>query len=397
MTMRQMPKLSRRVFVRRVATSLGALAVPILTEGYLAAQWRGRDKASGPPVPEGVYLDANENPLGPSPVAAAAARDIVASGGRYLRYLSVELVNAFAAQEGLHPEYVVAFPGSSEPLNYTILSHTSPERSLVTADPGYEAAFRAGQATGARIVQVPLTPTYEHDAKAMIAQAPDAGVIYICNPNNPTGTLTSLESIDYLVAHKPKDAVVLVDEAYIHYSDATSSIRLVAQDKDVIVLRTFSKLYGLAGLRCGFAIGRPDLLARFRNFGKNLLPITSVVAAKASLEDRSLVAFRKKIVTEIRSETFGWLRANNYPFIPSVTNFFLVDTRRPGQSVMDLMSDHNVFIGRVWPILPTWVRITVGTKEEMLKFRAAFKQAMESPLTARVRTSPHIPWTEFLS
>jgi histidinol-phosphate aminotransferase len=370
-------KYSRRSFVQGMAASLGALAIPSLTEVSLAAQWRGKDKASGPPVQGGVYIDANENPLGPSPAAVATAKDVVASGGRYLRYLSVELVKTFAAQEELPSDYVIAFPGSAEPLNYAVLSYTSPQRSLVLANPGYEPPSLAAQLTGARIIQVPLTANYEHDTKAMIAQAPDAGVIYICNPNNPTGTITSPESIEYVLANKPKDALVLIDEAYIHYTNTPSSIRLVAQDKDVIVLRTFSKIYGMAGLRCGFAVGRPDLLAKLHN-PKTLLPITSAVAAKVSLEDKSLVPQRKQIITGIREETFSWLRENGYNFIPSATNFFLVDTTHPGQSIMDLMSDHKVYIGRVWPVLPTWVRITIGTREEMQRFRTAFKQVLDS-------------------
>ena len=112
------------------------------------------------------------------------------------------------------------------------------------------------------MVNVPLTRTYAHDVRAMLAAAPDAGVFYICTPNNPTGTLTSHDDVEYLLAHKPKGSVVLVDEAYIHFCDAPSTIDLVKAGKDIIVLRTFSKLYGMAGLRCGFALGRPDLLAK---------------------------------------------------------------------------------------------------------------------------------------
>lgn len=375
-------KPSRRSFMQWMAVSAGALSIPLLTEQELAAQWRGKDKAAGPPVSGGVYLDANENPLGPSPAATAAAQNVVASGGRYYRYFTTELVRTFAEQEGLKPEYVVTYPGSNEPLNYSILSYTSPKRSLVTADPGYEAAFRAAEAAGARVVQVPLTANHEHDVRAMIAQAPDAGVIYICNPNNPTGTVTSYQAIEYALAHKPQDAVVLVDEAYIHYTNEKSAIGLVAQDKDVIVLRTFSKIYGMAGLRCGFVIGRPDLLAKLKNFGKVLVPITAAVAAKASLDDPTLVPQRRKIVADIRQETFHWLRQNNYSFIPSATNCFLVDGKRPAQETMDLMSDRKVFIGRSWPALPTWVRITIGTREEMLKFRAAFQEVANLPASS---------------
>ena len=129
-------------------------------------------------------------------------------------------------------------------------------------------------------MKVPLTSTYAHDVKAMLAAAPDAGMFYICTPNNPTGTLTSHSDIEFLLANKPKDSILLVDEAYIHFSDATTALDLVKADKDVIVLRTFSKIYGMAGLRCGFAIARPDLLEKMGAFsGWSAMPITAVAAA----------------------------------------------------------------------------------------------------------------------
>jgi len=378
-------QFSRRSFLHSMATSIGVLAVPALTEGRLMGQFRGHDKAEGPPVVNGVYLDANENPLGPSPASIRAAQDIVPSGGRYYRYLTNQLVKTFASQEGLKPEYIVAYPGSSVPLSQAIVSYTSPQRSFVTVDPGYDGASRVAEAIGSKVVKVPLTSAFEHDVEAMIAQGPDAGILYVCNPNNPTGTITSREKIDYLLAHKPKDAIVIVDEAYIHYTSEKSAIDLVRSDQDVIVLRTFSKIYGMAGMRCGLAIARPDLLAKLGRFGRVLLPIPSVAAAKASLDDQSLIPARKKEVADVREETFDWLRSHHYSFIPSVTNFFQLDTKRPGQDVIDLMSDHQVYIGRVWPIMPTWVRITIGTRPEMERFKAAFQQVIETPATAMGR------------
>ena len=153
----------------------------------------------------------------------------------------------------------------------------------------------AAERAGARVVKVPLTKTYAHDVRAMIAAAPDAGVFYICTPNNPTGTLTSHSDIEYLLENKPKGSIVLVDEAYIHFCDAPSAIDLVKAGQDLIVLRTFSKLYGMAGLRCGFAIARPDLVERIENYGGgNPMPVTAMAAASASLKDPQLVPERKR-------------------------------------------------------------------------------------------------------
>ena len=211
----------------------------------------------------------------------------------------------------------------------------------------------------------------------MIAAAPDAGLFYICNPNNPTGTLTPHADIEYLVENKPKGSVVMVDEAYIHFCDAPSTIELVKAGKDVIVLRTFSKAYGMAGLRCGFAIAPPGLMEKIMNgAGWNFMPVTAVAAASASLKDPALVPERKRINAAVRQETFEWLDRNGYSYTRSESNCFLLETKRPGKEVIDAMAEQNVFIGRIWPVMPTWVRITVGTREEMLQFQAAYQKVM---------------------
>ena len=205
----------------------------------------------------------------------------------------------------------------------------------------------------------------------MVAADPNAGVIYICNPNNPTGTLTSRADIEWALANKPAGSILLLDEAYIHFSDATPCTDLVAQDKELIILRTFSKLYGMAGLRAGAAIGRPDLLEKVRGYGYEMMPITGMAGADTSLKVKTLVAERKKKMGDVREETFAFLSKNNITFVPSVSNCFMMDTKRPGMQFVKAMQGENVFIGRVWPVWPTWARVTVGTKEEMAKFQAA--------------------------
>jgi len=305
-----------------------------------------------------------------------------------------DLIALFSQMEAVKPEYVRVFPGSSGPLHYTVLAYTSPQASYVTADPGFESGMHAAEVAGARVVKVPLTKMYAHDVKAMLAAAPDAGVFYICTPNNPTGTLTSHSDIEYLLENKPKKSILLVDEAYIHFSDAPSAIDLVKADKDVILLRTFSKIYGMAGLRCGLAIARPDLLARIDQYaGWNAMPITAVAAATASLRDPRLVSERKRINGSIREDTFHWFDQHGYSYIPSQSNCFMLDTKRPAKEVIDGMAHQNVYIGRVWPALPTHVRITVGTHDEMARFQTAFQSVMQQsathPLAPRRRVRPH--------
>src|SRR5450432_527258 len=366
---------SRRSFLKLSATAATMAGFRMFSEPMLAHAARHHM----PTHPkDAILLDSNENPLGPSAGAREAMSAIIPDGGRYRDELSDELIQLFAQQEGLKTDYIRLYAGSTEPLHYTVLTYTSPARSYVTADPGVEAGMFMSKVSGARVVAVPLTKTYAHDVHAMLESAPDAGVFYICNPNNPTGTLTPHSEIEYLVENKPKGAVVLIDEAYLHFSDAPTTLDLVKADKDVIVLRTFSKVYGLAGIRCGFAIGRPDLLDRLDNFGGNFMPITAVVAATASLKDPQLAAERKRINASVRSETFQWLDRNGYTYIPSQSNCFMLDTKRPAKTIVTAMAQQNVMIGRVWPVMPNWTRITVGTHEEMAHFQTAFKKAMDT-------------------
>jgi histidinol-phosphate aminotransferase len=302
---------------------------------------------------------------------------MVSDGGRYNDDLTQDLQEIFAEMAGLKPEYVRVYPGSSAPLCYSVVAFTSPKKSYVTADPGYEAGMFTAAVSGARVVKVALTKNYAHDVKAMLAQAPDAGLFYVCTPNNPTGTMTSHSDIEYLVENKPKGSVVLVDEAYIHFSDGTTAMDLVKADKDVIVLRTFSKTYGMAGLRCGFAVAKPDLQEKIGGYGGwNAMPITAVAAATASLKDAQLVPERKRINAVVREQTFQWLDKNGYAYIPSQSNCFMLDTKHVAKDVIAAMAKQSVFIGRVWPVMPTWVRITVGTQPEMERFQAAFQRVM---------------------
>jgi histidinol-phosphate aminotransferase len=385
---------SRRGFLQLSAGTMAALGSGISGEALLAAAARAASLPHGPFPKDAVIIDANENPLGPASVARDAIAEISSNSGRYQYWLTEDLVKQFAAQEGLNPEYVRAFPGSGEPLHFTVLAFTSTSRSYVTAEPGYEAGMHAAKVAGAPVVKVPLTSAYAHDVKAMLAAGPDAGVFYVCTPNNPTGTLTSHSDIEYLVEHQPKGSVVLVDEAYIHFSDARSALDLVKADKDVVVLRTFSKIYGMAGLRCGLAIGRPDLIEKTASYsGWNSLPVTAVAAAITSLNDASIVPERKKINASVRSNTFAWLELHGYSFTPSVSNCFMLDTKRPTKEIIEGMAARNVFIGRAWPVWPTHVRITVGTKPEMEKFQAAFQEVMTAKSASIVVPKSPSLWT----
>ena len=362
---------SRRAFGRIAAVIAGAGALPFYNEPALAQLSAVRNMP-----PDAVKINANENPLGPCTEARAAIQAILPNGGRYMYEETFSMQETMAEMESLKPSYVHPYAGSSAPLHQAVLAFTSPTKPFVTADPGYEAGERAAKFVGSKVVRVPLTKTYAHDVKAMAAADPNAGVIYVCNPNNPTGTLTPREDIEWLLENKPAGSILLLDEAYIHIAGAKMCSDLVAKDKDIVILRTFSKIYGMAGLRAGAAMGRPDLLQKIQGYSAGALPITGMVAATASLKSKGLVPERRKIIAGVRENVFEFLDKHNFQYGPSVSNKFMVNVKRPGGEIIDALRKEKIYIGRVWPSWPTYVRVSVGTQDEMNKFKTAFLKVM---------------------
>lgn len=367
---------SRRDLLRWSALLTTGASLPFFNEAALAQDIR----AIGTIPVDAVKINANENPMGPCPAAIEAMRAVLSQGGRYLFNHTYEFMDTMAASEGVPSTHVLPFPGSSEPLHRAVLAFTSPTRPLVTADPGYEAPERAARFIGAKVIQVPLRKDFSHDPQGMVNADPNAGVIYICNPNNPTGTVTRREDIEYILANKPKDCLLLLDEAYIHFATTgTPASDLVASDKDVMILRTFSKLYGMAGLRAGAALARPDLLEKLKGYGGlGIMPATGMAGATASMKEKGLVPERKRMIAEIREDVCGWMQKKGYAFLPTEANMIMVDCKRPGKEMSKAMLAQKVAIGRSWPSLPTHVRVTVGTRDEMAKFKTAFERVMDA-------------------
>jgi len=363
--------VSRRSFGKIASFLAAGVSLPFSGEMAMA-------QASRVDAPPGaVMINANENPMGPCKEALEALHAIAAQGGRYLFSEGTRVQQLLADQEGLKTDYVRVYSGSSAPLHQTVLAFCSPERSLVMGDPGYEAGATAAEVAGATTIRIPLRPDYSHDVRAMAA-VKNAGVFYIANPNNPTGTVTSKADIEWLLANKPAGSILMLDEAYMHIApNRQFNSALAAADRDIVILRTFSKVYGMAGLRAGAVLARPDLIRKLDRFSNNgMLPITGMAAAAASLQVKSLVADRSRIIGGIREETFAYLEQKKLRYVPSVTNCFMVDTGRPTRDVITAMQKENVYIGRPWPVWPTHVRVTVGTREEMEKFKTAFSRVL---------------------
>src|ERR1700722_4868231 len=287
-------ELLDRGFTRRhiARISLGAAAVlPFFHEFAMAQDAQpgalargGRDPRKF--APDVVRITSNENPMGPSKQGLEAIAQVAPRAWRYGPLGDNNDFEALlASTEDVPQDHVIPYPGSGTPLANLVPAFASPTRSWVMASPGYGNG--ASRGIGNKVVQVPLRKDYSHDVEAMIKADPNAGAYYICNPNNPTGTLTSRKDFEYILANKKKDAVLVIDEAYVHFAGPEAmSTELVRQEKDVVVLRTFSKIYGMAGLRAGALYGRPDLLQKVADYGRgDNLPVTATACAAASMKN----------------------------------------------------------------------------------------------------------------
>lgn len=322
-------------------------------------------------------IGANECWTGPLMPGQIAAQKMVEHGNRYSpKDERGDFIKAVMAVEGVPYDHVAPWPGSSDPLSRAVVSYCSPTRGLVTADPTFELAGRTAEWLGAPVKRVPLTKDFRHDVKAMLAADPDAGLYYICTPNNPTGTITPLEDIEWLILHKPEGSMVLVDEAYTHFAGVPVASSFATRYKDVIVMRTFSKIFGMAGLRMGFIMTQPANIAKMMRYDRGMqsgaLPLPSLACATASLTAATLIAQRKAEMEAARGFTLDHLKKRGLTVVPTNANMIMIDWKtNPAAQVQAAFRTQSVEIGRSWPIWPTVSRITVGSMEDMQNFAIA--------------------------
>ena len=324
-----------------------------------------------------VRINANECWTGPLAPGAAAAAAIIASSNRYAPHDERgDFLRAVAMVEGVPLDHIAPWPGSSDPLCRAVVTFCSPTRGLVTADPTFELAGRTAEWLGAPVKRVPLTRDFSHDVRAMLAADPTAGLYYICTPNNPTGTITPLEDIEWLIANKPTGSIVLVDEAYTHFAGVPTASYMVSAGKSVIVMRTFSKIFGMAGMRMGYIMTQPEIIAKLMRYDGGMqsgaLPLPSLACATASLTASDLIAARRKEMQEARGLALDHLKKRGLTVLPTQANMFMVDWKsRSAKEMQAAFRSQSVEIGRSWPIWPTISRVTVGSMSEMSAFCAA--------------------------
>jgi histidinol-phosphate aminotransferase len=366
--------ITRRGFARHL--SCLATAVPFLSEASLAQHARG-DIAHRSDM---VWLDANENPEGPPQSALDAIVQGAASTARYHFDEFGAFTEALARSEDLSPEQVLFGIGSSEVINAAICAFTSASRPMISAIPTFEIPIALARSLGHKVMQVSLSSDWAFPVKQLAEEAAKAGggLIYICNPNNPTASLTSKTDIAWLVQNLPPNTILLLDEAYVHFAQPSkieSAIKYVRRDQNVVVTRTFSKIYGLAGARAGFGCARPDLIRQMAQFKDNIIPILGLRAAMAALgESATLVPRRRETVARLRTDLCAWLRQKNFPYIEPNANFIMIDIGRDVRTFGAAMFRKGVAVGRPFPPLNQMLRVTIGTETEMARFRDAFWQ-----------------------
>ena len=288
-----------------------------------------------------------------------------------------------AKLHGVGADHVLAGDGSSEILKIAAAAFTGPGKPAVTADPTFEALARYASKGGAPVVKVPLTADYRHDVPALLKAAAGGGLVYVCNPNNPTATITPKAQVRELIAQAPagaNGAIILVDEAYHHYADSgdyETVIPLVHDHPNLIVARTFSKIHGMAGLRLGYAVAQPATLARLRDQQAwDSLNILVVVAARASLQDAEHLEKSRRL----NRETRNWLRSSveksGYKLLPSETNFVMIDLKKDVGPVIEALKGRGVEVGRRFAAMPECLRVTIGTRPQMEAFLRAFRGVM---------------------
>src|SRR6266478_8868157 len=366
--------ISRRKFTQLLG--LGAAAAVVRPAFSFAAE----------PVPKSmmvkgvVRLSANENPYGPSPKALKAMNDAFNLSCRYPDEHNDLLIDALAKLNGVNRDQILLGDGSGEILKLCAETFTGPKQgTLVVGDPTFEAIINNASANGAEVVKVPLTPSFGHDLPKMMDAAKE-GLIYVCNPNNPTASITPKNEVRDFITKTPRQTMILVDEAYYHYADSPdyeSVIPLVKDHPNLIVSRTFSKIYGMAGLRCGYCVAQKETLEQLHPHQMwDSVNIMALAAASAGLDDPDQDTNGRRLNSEAKAFTIGEIDKLGYKTIPSQANFIMFDCKRPVVPLIQALKQRNVQVGRLFPALPNYMRLTIGKKSEMESFLGAFKEVM---------------------
>ena len=381
--------VTRRGFMGGLAAAVslfGTLEGELLSQGrrggapQSGAAGAGRG-AANPGVPV-TKLSNNENPYGITEAVQKAMIDSFKYGNLYGAPDGGLNEALLAYHPGIKRENLLMGSGSGEILHLAGTAFLiGPQKKVVGVEPTYNDVYSAATTIKADSIRLPLLPDFKQDIPAFVKTVKQnyrsVGMVYLCNPNNPTGMTVTKQDIKQLLDGLPEDVPVLIDEAYHHFVDDPnyeSSIKYVIEGRPVIIARTFSKIGALAGMRLGYAIARPDLLAEMRRYQTGSVNVAVRFAGAAVLKDTATMEKVKRMNTEIRNKVTSELKGLGYESLPSDANFFMVHVKRDVQGVIEDFRKKNISVGRPFPPMTQHLRVSVGTADEMAKFMTAFKE-----------------------
>jgi len=379
--------VSRRRFMGGAATALGYFGLK--PGGNL---WAENLRASSSPATQEALaeydafakISFNENPDGPSPKMMDAMNMAFKYSMRY-GYPDGNIQGKIAEHHGVSPDNILMGAGSGEILEVVGLTYLEAGKKVVGVEPSYAQVYEHASGIKADAIKLPLNEDYSQNIPAMIRATNqnyrDVGFVYMCNPNNPTGLTESAREIRQLLDGIPEDMPVLIDEAYHHFvdhPDYATSVPYVLEGRKVIIARTFSKIYGMAGLRLGYAVAPAEMVREMDAYAVSSISALAKWGGVAALEDKEEERRRRENTLALRRKTTAELRAYGYDVIPSETNFFMVHTGRPVEEVGAEFRKRGVLVGRPFPPMLEHLRVSVGTEEEMVRFMTAFREIFPS-------------------
>jgi histidinol-phosphate aminotransferase len=380
-----MPISRRQFFQATSATAVGSLLAPYISGRGLEA-FTGTSKGSTDPfllVPTDIRLNSNENPNGCAPDVVSAMTQLMGETNRYPRATTAHLTDAIAASFNVKPENVVLGTGSTDILRAAVNAYCGKDRALVTASPSFENPAEDAKRIGAEVRAIPVTGNLKLDLAAMAAAAKGAGLVYLCNPNNPTSTVHGADAVAQFIADVMKASprtTILVDEAYHEYVDDkgyATALPVAMSNPRVFIARTFSKVHGLAGMRVGYAIGQATTMAEIApqvlNAGVSQLAAFGAMTALGLSDHVERERLRNREARAMTTKAFADM---GFRVAESNANFVMIDLKRDAQPFRDACKAAHVIVGRPFPPLDTWIRISIGTKDEMTRSIPIFRRSL---------------------
>jgi histidinol-phosphate aminotransferase len=364
---------NRRHWLKQIGLSVAGIGLSNLDAISASTDLLAKDSANNLPI----RLSSNENPYGPSPLARAAMIENINISNRYNWELSTELIKAVAKKNNISTSNILLGAGSTEILDLVTRLSSSKKGSFLIADPSYSYWTEAAEKLGLKKITVPLTKSKQLDLGAMLtAIQSDTRLIYICNPNNPTGSIADRVDLIKFINEVSKKSIVLIDEAYIDYTNQESLSAVAIENKNVIIAKTFSKIYGLAGARIGYAIANNktiEQLSELKSWASGSISVASTAAALAALNDEKFVLDALSLNKNARQFTIENLKKLNLVCIPSNTNFIYFSLTNYKKDFFEQLNNNNIIGTKIYEEQGKWTRITVGTMEEMKKFISAIE------------------------